>query len=154
MHVAVRDLLDLCLAPPAVWEPYPAGVTRLSPAQFAQYQRFGIKRGMPDIMVFYGAAYGIELKRRGGQLTKTKIVHTRRGTPRELLGQEEMHQRLLKSGAFASIQVARNIDDVCMLLDMWKIPRLGGHGWQRMLRSGQRVVTYAEPAPDVGDISA
>jgi len=125
----VRDLLNLCLAPPAVWAPYPAGVTTLSAQQFAQYSRFGLKRGMPDIMLFFGKVWGIELKRRGGRLTKTRVVHTRRGTPRELIGQAEMHQQLLASEAWGGIEVAYSVDDVCALLDFWKIPRLGGHAW-------------------------
>jgi hypothetical protein len=108
-------------------------VTLLTKEQFAQYSRFGIKRGMPDIMVFFRQCWGIELKRRRGTLTKTRVVHTRRGTSRELIGQAEMHQLLLDSGAWGAIEVARSVDDVCMLLDRWGIPRRGGGTWQRML---------------------
>lgn len=129
MHVACRDLLNLCLAPPAAWAPYPAGVTQLSPAQFAQYSRFGLARGWPDLLVLFGKVYGIELKRRKGRLSKTRVTHTRRGTPRELIGQEEMHAKLLATGAFAAIEVAHSVDEVCALLDKWQIPRIGGKSW-------------------------
>lgn len=129
IHVAVRDLLDLCLAPPATWAPYPSGVTVLTPQQFAQYSRFGIKRGWPDLMICFGKMWGIELKRRKGQLTKTRVGRTVRGSPRILEGQEEVHAKLLASGAWGAIEVARSVDDVCRLLDAWQIPRIGGHSW-------------------------
>jgi hypothetical protein len=89
--------------------------------------------------------YGIELKTSRGRLSKTKIVHTRRGAPRELIGQVEMHEILLKSGAWGAIEVARSVDEVCELLDKWGIPRLGGGSWLRVLRNGPPGVTYARP---------
>jgi len=150
IHGAVRDLLDLCLAPPAVWTPYPAGVTALSPAQFAQYSRFGLKRGFPDVLIFYDLVFGIELKRRGGRLSKTRIVRTRRGSPRELIGQEEMHAKLLGTGAFGAIAVARSVDDVCRLLDDWHIPRVGGRKWLAALSVRPLAEISAEPAPAGG----
>ena len=126
----MRDLLNALLAPPAFWCPYPAGVTTLTAQQFAQYSRFGIKRGLPDIWIFWRQIFCIELKRRKGALSKTKIVHTRRGTPRELIGQEDMFPKLIATGAFGAIEVALSIDEVCALLDQWGIPRLGGKSWR------------------------
>jgi hypothetical protein len=131
----VRDLLNVCLASPAVWAPYPAGVTTLSPQQFAQYSRFGIKRGFPDIMIFWRQVWGIELKRRGGRVSKTRIGRTRKGGPRILIGQEDMFPKLLDSGAWGAIEVAHSIDEVCMLLDRWRIPRLGGGSWLRSVNA-------------------
>ena len=119
----------MCLAPPAVWAPYPAGVTTLTPQQFAQYSRFGIKRGLPDIWIFYKKVWGLELKTRRGRLSKTRVVHTRRGTPRELIGQADMFELLIKTGAWGGIAVARSVDEVCAWLDEWGIPRIGGRTW-------------------------
>lgn len=85
---------------------------------------------MPDILVFaLGKVWGIELKRRKGRLSKTRVTHTRRGTPRELIGQEDMFPKLLATGAFGAIEVAHSVDEVCALLDKWEIPRLGGKSW-------------------------
>jgi len=140
----------MLLAPPAVWCPYPAGVTELSAKQFAQYSRIGIKRGFPDLLIFYDLVFGIELKARRGRLSKTRIVHTRRGSPRELIGQEDMFPKLMATGAFGAIEVARSVDDVCRLLDTWHIPRLGGGSWQRMLSAGPLGAISAEPAPAGG----
>jgi len=136
IHVACRDLLNALLAPPAIWAPYPAGVTRLSAEQFAQYSRIGIARGWPDLLIGFGRFYGVELKARRGRLSKTRIVRTQRGSPRELIGQEDMFPKLIASGAFAAIEVARSVDDLCALLDRWNIPRLGGGSWQRLVGNG------------------
>lgn len=144
VHVACKDLLNLCLAPPAVWAAYPAGVTQLSPAQFSQYARFGIARGWPDLMICFGKMYGIELKRRGGRLTKTRVGRTVRGSPRELIGQEEVHAKLLASGAWGAIEIAHSIDEVCALLDAWQIPRIGGHSWLAVVQP-----TRSAPLQDV-----
>lgn len=152
IHVACRDLLNLCLAPPAQWAPYPAGVTVLTAQQFAQYSRFGIKRGMPDLMIYYEKIWGIELKRRKGRLSKTRLGRTRRGSPIELIGQEEMHAKLLATGAWGAIEVAHSVDEVCALLDRWKIPRLGGKSWlaavQPMPNALQLVETFAKLVGD------
>ena len=102
----------MCLAPPAVWAPYPAGVTTLTPQQFAQYSRIGLKRGWPDLMIAYKRMYGIELKTRRGRLSKTRVGRTLRGSPRELIGQVEMFELLVKSGAWGGIAVARSVDEV------------------------------------------
>ena len=145
LQIAVRDLLNALLAPPAIWFPYPAGVTRLSAEQFAQYSRFGLKRGIPDVLIAWRQMFAIELKTRRGRLSKTKIVHTRRGAPRELIGQEEMHRLLLDSGAFAAIDVARSIDDVCKLLDLWHIPKRGGGSWLRAVNGSLLGAIFARP---------
>lgn len=101
----------------------------LTAQQFAQYSRFGIKRGLPDIWIFWGKIFAIELKRRKGRLSKTRVGRTARGGPRELIGQEDMFPKLLATGAFGAIEVAHSIDEVCELLDRWQIPRLGGKSW-------------------------
>jgi len=138
------------LAPPAVWAPYPAGVTTLSPQQFAQYSRVGIKRGFPDLMIFYRQVWGIELKTRRGRLSKTKVTHTARGGPRELIGQEDMFPKLLDTGAWGAIEVARSVDDVCKLLDQWKIPRLGGGTWLRLVSARPLGAIFGRQEPAAG----
>lgn len=154
MHVACRDLLNLCLAPPAVWAPYPAGVTALTPQQFAQYSRIGMARGWPDILVGFGKMYGIELKTRRGRLSKTRVGRTARGGPRILEGQEDVFPRLIASGAFAAIEVARSVDEVCALLDTWGIPRKGGGSWRVVLRERSVQPLDATFAKRVGGGSA
>src|SRR6201989_1538845 len=102
IHESVAAALDRLLEPPATWCCYPAGHIQLSAAEAARLIRCGLKRSFPDILIFYKQVYGLELKRYGSKLSKTRIVRTRRGSPRELIGQEEMFPKLLSTGAFAA----------------------------------------------------
>jgi hypothetical protein len=86
IHEVCASALDRPLAPPAMWACYPAGAVELTAAQHARYARMGLKRGMPDILIFHRGLWGIEIKRRGGRLSKTRVVRTRRGSPRVLVG--------------------------------------------------------------------
>src|SRR4249920_1619388 len=110
-HEACVDALNQLLLPPAEWACYPAGAAQLSPQQQARYSRLGLKRGWPDLLVLHGGLYGIELKRRGGRLSKTTIARTRRGSPRVLVGQDEMFPRLLAAGMM-DIAVAHTVDEM------------------------------------------
>jgi hypothetical protein len=53
-----------------------------------------LKRGWPDLLVGYYSMYGIEVKRHGGQLSKTRTVRSRRGGLRILDGQEDVFPKL------------------------------------------------------------
>jgi hypothetical protein len=114
--------LDRLLLPPAMWFAYPAGVIKLSGPQMARLTRHGLKRGLPDIWILYGRAYCIELKRRGGALSKTRVARTRRGSPRVLVGQEEIFPQLIGTGAVEAIAVCTSVDEVLAQLARWYIP--------------------------------
>jgi hypothetical protein len=114
--------LDRLLLPPAMWFAYPAGVIKLSGPQMARLTRHGLKRGLPDIWIFYRAVYCIELKRRGGALSKTRLARTRRGSSRVLVGQEEVFPRLIGTGAVEAIAVCTSVDEVLTQLARWYIP--------------------------------
>jgi hypothetical protein len=126
IHTACVDALDQLLMRPAEWCCYPAGAAQLSPQQQARYSRLGLKRGYPDLMVFYQKVYGIEIKRQGGKLSKTKLAHTRRGGPRLLIGQEEMFPTLMETGAWGGIAVVHSVTEMLDQLADWGIP-LRGH---------------------------
>lgn len=120
-HIAVANMLDLILAPPAFWFSYPAGASTLSPQQRARHSEIGLKRGLPDIWIVCGATYCIELKRAGsGRLSKTRIAQTKRGA-RLVLGQEEVFTRLLEAGV-TEIAICRTVDEVLQQLEWWQIP--------------------------------
>ena len=101
---------------------------------------------MPDLMIFWKRVWGIELKTSKGRLSKTRVARTRRGGPRMLIGQDDMFEALLDSGAWAAIEVARSLDEVCGLLDFWEIPRNGGGRWLQLLSGERPGATYAELA--------
>jgi hypothetical protein len=88
----------------------------------ARLTRHGLKRGLPDIWILYSAVYCIELKRRGGSLSKTRVARTRRGSPRVLEGQEEVFPRLIETGAVEAIAVCTSVDEVLAQLARWGIP--------------------------------
>lgn len=66
LHKSVAELLDWMLLEPAVWTTFPAGWGKLTPAMAGILYRCGLKKGMPDILVFHlGRCLGIELKAPG-----------------------------------------------------------------------------------------
>ena len=105
LHTSCARALDALLLPPARWCTYPAGHIQLPPQAAAKLFRVGLKRSYPDILIFYGQTYGIELKRSDGRLSRTRIIRTRSGAPRMVVGQEEMFPKLLETGAFGGIAV-------------------------------------------------
>lgn len=110
------------LLPPAIWACYPAGALQLQAYQTARLSRLGLKRGWPDLLVGYKAVYGLEIKRQNGQLSKTRVVRTRRGGPRILEGQEDVFPKLIASGAFSDIATVRSVDEMLAQLRHWGIP--------------------------------
>jgi hypothetical protein len=67
---------------------------------------------MPDIIIFYRGVWSIELKRRGGELPKSRWERNKRGRLRFKIGQAEMFPRLLRTGAFAAIETAYSVDEM------------------------------------------
>jgi len=124
LHETVAAALDYLLCPPAFWFHYPAGSIQLSAAQAAKLTRLGLKRGMPDIFIIHKHLYGIELKVPNGRLSRTRIVRTRRGSPRILLGQEQTFP-LLEAAGMQPIVICSSIDEVLAQLEAWAIPLRG-----------------------------
>lgn len=122
LHECVADTLEAIILPPAFWCAYPAGVVKLSPAQAAAYTRFGLKAGMPDLQIWFDGIWLIELKRRKGALSQTKIVRTKHGALREVTGQVERFAQLCATGAVRDLAVCYSVDDVLDRLDDWRIP--------------------------------
>jgi hypothetical protein len=116
--------LDMLLAPPAFFFSAAIGATQLTAQQAAALSRAGVKRGIPDlIFVFDGRLFLIELKLAKGRLSTTKIVSTRRGSPRVLVGQVERFAELEAAGAMVAI--ARSVEDVLAQLEAWGVPLRG-----------------------------
>lgn len=123
IHVSAGHLLDRVLLPPAKWTTFPAGNVPLPPEYAAKLARLGLQRGWPDILVVCGAVYGIEIKRRGGCLSKTRTVRTRSGAQRVLLGQEDVFPQLEEAGM--RIAVCHDQDEVLDALVAWGLPIRG-----------------------------
>jgi hypothetical protein len=126
LHEAVARALAFLVQKPAEWTTFPAGSVPLPPRYAAKLHRMGLQRGWPDILLIYqGSIYGIELKRPGASISKTKWARTQRGGLRELVGQNEMFPRLEAAGM--QIAVCRSVDDVIDQLAAWEIPMRGHH---------------------------
>lgn len=124
LHEMVAELFEKLIAPPAQWAFYPAGAIQLTAAQVAKLARMGLKRGWPDFLILHGKLYGIELKRQGGSLSRTRTVRTRRGTPRILVGQTDVFPQLLAAG-MQDIAVCHSVDEVQAALVLWGVPLRG-----------------------------
>jgi hypothetical protein len=122
IHQACADALDKLLMPPAMWFTYPAGAVQLSPQQAARYSRIGLKRGLPDIWILHQGVWLIELKQRNGRLSKSRVVRTRRGSPRILDGQVDVFPRLTATGAVRDIAICHSVDEMLGTLEAWQIP--------------------------------
>jgi hypothetical protein len=127
IHESCAAALDRLLCPPAMWFTYPAGAAQLSPQQMARYSRIGLKRGMPDLWFLFRGVFCIELKRHGGNLSRTRIGRTRRGSPRVLIGQVDVFPALVASGGVQDIAIAHSVDEMLDALERWKIPLRSHH---------------------------
>ena len=99
-HLAVAELLDVCLIPPTLYTTFPAGYGKLSKATAGKLRAKGMKPGFPDILVFdRRRVVGLELKVGKGTLSAK---------------QREMHARLQAVGI--RVYVIRHLNDVIMSL--------------------------------------
>lgn len=124
LHAGVAQALDLLLLPPAVWTTFPAGHVELTGQAAAKLARLGLKRNWPDILVLHGALHGIELKRPGGSLSRTRTVRTRRGGLRVVEGQLDAFPRIEAAGM--RIATCDSLPAVLAALRAWGVP-LRGH---------------------------
>ena len=120
LHESVAEALDKLLLPPAMWTCFPAGSVPLPPQFAAKLARMGLKRGWPDVLVLHRRLIGIELKRRGGRLSRTRLVRGRSGILREVLGQETVFPRLEHAGM--TIGVCHSVDEVLAFLAACGVP--------------------------------
>ena len=120
IHEATATLLYRVVLPPAEWTFFPAGAVPLSPRLAAKLYRMGLRPGWPDFIIQHERTYGLELKREGGTLSRTRLVRDRRGGLRQLDGQADVFPRLERAGMV--IAVCRTVDEVLNQLVRWQIP--------------------------------
>ena len=126
LHTAVAKALRVLVMPPAAWTCFPAGNMPLEPRFAAKLARFGLAPGWPDLLVLFGGRlFGVELKRVGGRLSKTRLVlrRDRRGNLRQrlVIGQAEVFPLLLAAG-MADIAVCTSVEAVLTALRGWGVP--------------------------------
>lgn len=120
LHEAVAQALSVLILPPAEWTTFPAGHVKLTGQAASKLARLGLKRNWPDVLVLHGAIFGIELKRPGGSLSRTRTVRTRRGGARIVEGQREAFPRLERAGM--RLAVCESVPEVLATLRKWGVP--------------------------------
>ena len=93
LQQSVAELLDWILLPPAFYTAFPAGWGKLPPRIAGLLKACGLKRGMPDVLVFdlhhmiatntFPKVIGIELKRNNKSSTTSdeqKVMHGKLGS--------------------------------------------------------------------------
>lgn len=126
LHEAVAKAFTMLVLPPAMWTCFPAGQVPLPAHAAAKLYRMGLKRGWPDILVVYGGhTFGIELKRQGGQLSRSYMARTKRGALVLREGQKDVFPRLQAAGM--TIGIASNVNDAVALLREWGVPVRATH---------------------------
>jgi hypothetical protein len=133
LHATVAEFLDWALMPPALYTTFPAGWCALPKATAGRLKACGLKKGMPDILVFYdGRTLGIELKAEGG---------------RPSLAQQCMFHQLREAGVL--VYICESVEDVAFTLRDSGVPmrrmglwhddvRLGVRKWQQDAISEKR----------------
>lgn len=124
IHEATASAFHRLILPPTQWAFYPAGAIQLTRAQVAKLVRMGLKRSWPDFLILDDWLYGIEMKRDGAELSHTVIKRTRRGGPREYIGQAENFPLLIDAG-MRDIAVCYSVDEAVAALERWRIPLRG-----------------------------
>lgn len=140
LHASVAEFLDWALMAPALYTTFPAGWGALPKATAGRLKGCGLKKGMPDIFVFYKSrAIGIELKTEGGKPSVT---------------QQCMFHLLKEAGV--PVHVCRSMEEVASILRDEGVPlkmRFTDFGvvtWrddgQPARKKWQHVRTSAKPA--------
>lgn len=125
LTITTADWFRQFLLPPVRWTKNPTGDVELSPAQARKLYRFGVREGWPDFQLAYGMRmFGIEMKKRDGALSRTRLVKTKRGW-REIEGQREVFADLRSQGWL--IAVCRDLNAVILQCETWKLPLRSGY---------------------------
>jgi len=107
LHSSVAKLLEWVLPHDrVVSQHFPAGGYLLTPAARARLYRLGLRRGMPDQMLWWdGRCLGIELKTPTGRLTADQAA---------------MHKRLVNAGV--DVVICRSQEEVMAALKRYSVP--------------------------------
>jgi hypothetical protein len=111
LHVSVAELLDWILLPPAMFTTFPAGWGKLTKATAGRLYASGMKKGMPDILVF---------QRHTHETTRVIGIELKVGVYSVSSAQRTMFAQLQAVGI--KVYVCRNIEDVVGALDAAGIP--------------------------------
>lgn len=123
LQEAIAQAFAKLIRPPAEWAAYPAGHISLDGQQAAKLYRAGLRPNWPDFLVLHaGHLIGIEVKTVDGELSRTRIVRSRRsGRPRIVEGQRDVFPRLKAAGMHGP-HVVRSVEHALTMLEAEGVP--------------------------------
>ena len=122
LHETVAEFLDWALMPPALYTTFPAGWGDLPKATAGRLNACGMKKGIPDILLFHdGRTIGIELKIPGGKPS---------------IAQQAMFHQLREAGVL--VYICESVEDVAFTLRDSGIPMRRMGLWRDDVRLGVR----------------
>ena len=108
LQIGVARLLQLVLDPQRTWWSGIDHAAQLSARYGADRKRRGVKRGLPDFVVLFGGKLlGIEIKTSHGRATPDQV---------------ELREDWRHLGAM--YEIARSLDEVQIILEMYGVPVL------------------------------
>lgn len=134
LQAAGEEAFARLIRPPAEWTAFPAGHLKLTGQQAARLTRVGLKRSWPDHLVLYaGKLIGIEWKRSGETLSRSRWVKTKSGKSRWVEGQREVFPRLAEQG-MRGPYVCETVEQALAALEAEGVPMVRWRMDQRPMR--------------------
>jgi hypothetical protein len=122
LQAAGAEAFARLIRDPVQWTAFPAGHLKLTGQQAARLTRIGLKRSWPDhLILFDGKLIGIEWKRRGETLSRSRWVTTKAGKSRWVDGQREIFP-LLASQGMRGPYVCETVEAALLALEAEGIP--------------------------------
>jgi hypothetical protein len=143
IQIEIAGFLRKWLAPPAWFTAFPAGGGGFHRGQMLW--QMGLKAGVPDLLIMWGAAHWIELKNDIGHLKDNQI---------------ECHAKLRAAGA--KVGCCRTLDQVKAQIAEWGIPLLTipindglfAHAMESVMNKGIDPFDDSELFPESDDIGS
>lgn len=124
LQAAGADAFARLIRPPAQWTAFPAGHLQLTGQQAARLSRIGLKRSWPDhLVLFDGKLIGIEWKKPGEALSRSRWIRTKRGKSRFVEGQREAFPKLTLAG-MKGPHVCITVEEALRVLAAYGVPML------------------------------
>jgi hypothetical protein len=130
LQAAGADAFAKLIRPPAEFTAFPAGHIKLDGQQAARLARIGMKPNWPDHQIVFPhptvpdacKLIGIEWKKPGEELSRSRWVRTRKGKPRWIEGQREGFRALKAAGM--RIYVCIKVEDALAILEAEGCPMI------------------------------
>jgi hypothetical protein len=118
LHIEVAEALDIILMPSVLWSTVPSGGGGAKRGAFLK--AMGLKRGVPDILIFWSDSACPVLPGRDGRPSFVLGIELKAGKNKPSDAQKEWHARAKLLGHM--IAVCYSLKEVVEALDRFKVP--------------------------------